>query len=480
VIAVAIIGREREQSILRNCLLSDKSEFIAVYGRRRVGKTFLINEFFDNRMLFYSTGVLNGNREMQLQAWNDDMNRVGGTDLAHAENWFDAFRNLNLLIEKQSNKQPSIEKKVIFLDEIPWMATLHSDFLPALDFFWNRRASSRKDILLIICGSAASWITEKIINNKGGLHNRLTRSIFIEPFSLNECEQYYKSQNIPMTRHQMAEAYMIFGGIPYYLSLMQPQYSLYQNIDEIYFSQNSELKNEFDNLYRSLFKNTEHYINIIETLAKKGIGLTRSEISTGAGITDGGTLTKILRDLAVSGFIREYKSYGQKKKDSLFQLVDFFSLFDIRFREKRSDYSNDYWLRFSSTSTYSAWAGYSFEKLCLLHLPQIRAKLGISGVLTSTFSWRGKAENSGAQIDLIIDRNDNVINLCEIKFSSATYKMDKKDYDSIINKRSVFSHSTRTNKAIQTTMITTYGLARNNYSAEITSEITLNDLFYSI
>ena len=471
------IGRTKEIDILKNCLESDKSEFIAIYGRRRVGKTLLVKEFFESEFSFYSTGILNGSRDAQLQAWNNEISRFGGVDFAAAKNWVEAFENLNLLIDKPCAKKNNFAKKVIFLDEISWMATTNSDFLSGLDYFWNRWASSRKDVMLIICGSAASWITDKIINSKGGLHNRVTRRILVEPFSLKECEQFYERLHIPMTRHQMAEAYMIFGGIPYYLSLMEPKLSLYQNVDRIYFSQDAELKNEFENLYRSLFRNPNHYISVIETLAKKGIGLTRKELADGSKITDGGGLTRILRDLSICGFIREYKAYGQKKRDSLYQLIDSFSLFDIRFREKRDEHTSDFWLRFSSTASHAIWSGFSYEKLCLLHLPQIRKKLGISGVLTTVCSWKGSFEGAGAQIDLIIDRNDGVINLCEIKFASEQFLIDKKQYESMRNKKSAFVFSSRTRKAVQMTMITTFGLRSNIYSAEIVSEVILDDLF---
>jgi AAA+ ATPase superfamily predicted ATPase len=437
----------------------------------------LIKELFELKFTFYSTGILNGGKEAQLEAWNNEIKRFGGGHFPVAQNWAQAFENLNLLIEQSCASGNHNEKKVIFLDEIPWMATMHSDFLSALDYFWNRWASARNDVLLIVCGSAASWITDNIINDRGGLHNRLTRHILIEPFTLKECELFFKSRRLPMTRYQVAEAYMIFGGIPYYLSLMEPKFSLYQNVDAIYFAKGAELRYEFENLYRSLYRHAENYIRVVEALAKKGIGLTRTEISDKAKISDGGSLTKILRDLSISGFIREYKAYGQKKRDSLFQLTDSFSLFDIRFRDKHDLQETDFWLRFSSTPAHSAWAGVSYEKLILLHLPQIKKKLGITGVLTSAFSWRGEYERKGAQVDLVIDRSDNIINLCEIKFSSVPYKIDKKQHESMRNKKAAFVNSTRTRKAVQTTMITTFGLQKNEYSSEIVSEVELDDLF---
>ncbi|MCL1895503.1 MAG: AAA family ATPase [Clostridiales bacterium] len=469
---MALIGRENEISILRDLRDSDKSEFAAIYGRRRVGKTFLVKELFGDEFTFYSTGVLDGAREVQLKAFNKEISRFGGEGLAAADNWMGAFENLNLLIERSPK-----ERKIVFLDEIPWMATTNSDFLPGLDYFWNRWASSRKDVFLIVCGSAASWMADNIIDNKRGLHNRLTRQICLEAFTLNECERFFKSRRIPITRYQMAEAYMIFGGIPYYLSLMNPKYSLYQNVDAMYFAQNAELRDEFDNLYRSLYRNAENYIRVVEALGKKGIGLTRAEVSTGSKIADGGSLTKILRDLSLSGIIREYKAFGRKKRESIYQLIDPFSLFDLRFRSIRELYSKDYWIKSSASPAHSAWSGYAYEKLCLLHLDQILKKLGISGVLTSVFSWRGESGGTGAQIDMIIDRNDSVINLCEIKYSSGEYSISKSYNKELRNKSCAFVEATRTRKAVQTTMITTFGLKRNAYSEEITSQVTLDDLF---
>jgi AAA+ ATPase superfamily predicted ATPase len=467
-----IIGRTKEIEILNSCYKSNKSEFVAIYGRRRVGKTFLIKELFKDCLTFYATGILNGSKDIQLRAFNQEISRYSNFDLPYATNWLEAFENLNKLVEHSS-----ADKKVIFLDEIPWMATLHSDFLAGLDYFWNRWGSSRSDVLLIICGSAASWITDNIIDNHGGLHNRLTRQILVEPFNLKESEQFFDSRRIPMTRYQIAEAYMIFGGIPYYLDLMEAKFSLYQNVDRMYFTQGALLHNEFENLYHSLYRNADNYIKVVEALAQKGIGLTRNEISESSKIKDGGSLTKILRDLSISGIIREYKAYGQKKKGALYQLLDPFSLFDIRFRDRQAEFSDDYWLKFSSTSAHASWSGFAFEKLCLLHLTQIQKKLGISGVLTAAFSWKGESEGKGSQIDLIIDRNDNLINLCEMKFASGPFQIDKKYNETLRSKRAAFQSSTNTRKATQITMITTYGLKQNIYSAEIPSEVILDNLF---
>jgi len=470
-----IIGRKNEIETLTECYESKKSEFVAIYGRRRIGKTFLVKELFGEEFAFYSTGILNGDRNIQLQAFSEGLTRFGGSDLGEPKNWLEAFSKLNSLIEKSN-----MIKKVIFLDEVPWMSTMHSDFLAGLDYFWNRWASSRKDVLLIICGSAAAWMTDNIINNVGGLHNRLTSQILLKPFSLNECEEYFEDNNIRMSRLQIAEAYMIFGGVPYYLSLLKSKYSLYQNVDRIYFSENAELSNEFENLYRSLFKNSEKYMQVIKALSLKGIGMTQGEIAEKSKIKDGGTLTKILKDLEISGFVRKYMAFGNKKKDALFQLIDFFSMFDLYFRSKREEYKNDYWLRTSSTPSHYAWSGFAFEKLCLLHIPQIRHALGISGVLTGIYSWKSKTYEPGAQIDLVIERSDKVINLCEMKYSSEEYVIDKQYDQNLRNKRGAFIAETHTKCAAHTTMITTYGLKRNMYQAMIPFEVTLDDLFITI
>ncbi|MCL2496773.1 MAG: ATP-binding protein, partial [Clostridiales bacterium] len=318
---------------------------------------------------------------------------------------------------------------------------------------------------------------DNIINNKGGLHNRLTRHILLNPFTLKESELFYKDRNIPFTRLQTAEAYMIFGGIPYYMNLFMPHLSLYQNVDAVYFNEGAELRNEFENLYKSLWSNSEIYMHVINTLATKGIGMTRNEIANGSGLSDGGNLTKILHNLIICGFIRKYKTYGNKEKDSLYQLVDFFSMFDIKFRSKKEEYSNDYWLQISTTPLYHAWSGFSYEKLCLLHIPQIMKKLGISGIRTAVYAWSGDMDGSRSQIDLVIERADKVINLCEVKFSSGVYAIEKKYAEIIRNKRLSFAYNTKTRSALHNTMITTYGVVRNIESAEIISTVVLDDLF---
>jgi AAA+ ATPase superfamily predicted ATPase len=468
-----IIGRINEQEKLKRRYVSDKAEFVALYGRRRVGKTFLVKSLFEQDFAFYATGINNGDASRQLANFNNEIANFGGKALSEAQNWFDAFENLNTLIKTS----PNTAKKVIFLDEISWMSTFKSDFLSALDHFWNRWMSSRSDILLIICGSATSWIIDNIVNNTGGLHNRLTEQIRLEPFTLRESEEYFLDRQIPLPRFQILEAYMIFGGIPYYMDLFEPDRSLAQNVDRAYFAQDAPLKSEFDNLYRALFSNADRHIEVIHALSSRRKGLIREEITGITKIKGGGTLTKILSDLVSCGFVREYYAFGKRKRGRMFQLTDPFTLFHLTFSDKQKRFAENYWLHYSTTPAHSAWSGFAFERVCLMHLPQIKHALGVSGVLTETSSWQSKSSEPGVQIDLVLERSDRIIHLCEMKFSSDEYTIDKAYSMKLRTKKSAFLNETATRKAAHTTLVTTFGLKRNEYSAEVMFQITMNDLF---
>ena len=468
-----ITGRIAEKAAFKEYSESNNPEFVVVYGRRRVGKTFLIRETFNNRFDFYATGLANTGLQMQLRNFNTSLQKYGSIPYPQVTTWFDSFEQLKHLLEHSTNKK----KKILFLDELPWMDTRRSDFITALEHFWNGWASSRPDILLIVCGSATSWMVNKLIKNYGGLHNRVTRRMLIEPFTLGECEAYYKDKGIVMSRYQMIEAYMIFGGIPYYLSLMNKGMSLAQNADMMCFAKNGAMADEFPNLYNSLFRYSESYIKIVEALGKKNKGLTREEIVSVAKLPNGGGLTKMLEELEQCGFIRKYNSFGRKQRSSLYQLVDFYTLFYLNFIRGNSRIDEHYWSNMIETGKHRAWSGYAFEQVCLTHINQIKHKLGISGILTKAASWQSAERTQGAQVDLLIDRNDQVINLCEMKFSNTQFIIDKKYDENLRNKKDIFIRETKTRKAIHITMATTYGIKQNEYSGGIQSEIKMDDLF---
>jgi len=471
----SIIGRVEEIERLTDYIHSDKAEFLVVYGRRRVGKTFLIKQFFKENFTFYLTGAENASKKQQLFNFTTALNRCSGEEFPPVESWQKAFVQLEHYIQSVKTRG----RKVIFIDELPWLDNAKSGFLSAFEYFWNSYASTKKEIFLVVCGSATSWIMNKIIRNRGGLHNRVTRQIFLQPFTLNETELFLKSKKMVLSRFQIAQCYMIMGGIPYYLEQLDKKYSIEQNIDVLFFNKNSILRNEFSKIYSSLFKSPEKHMKIIEILAQKRKGLLREEVVKWSKIPDGGGLTTILEELELCGFIAVNNNFSTANNNKFYQIIDFYSLFYIHFVKSGRVGDQNFWTNTINTPLHNVWTGFSFELLCQLHLEQIRRKLGISGVITYTSSWRCRDEDGGAQIDLIIDRNDNVINVCEMKFSRKEFVITKEYDKNLRNKVWTFAEKTRTKKAVHTTMITTYGVKRNEYRNNIQSQVTLDDLFAS-
>jgi len=417
-------------------------------------------------------GLANSNTEKQLLNFNIAINHFGNQEFELAKNWLSAFEQLRTLIEKSQK-----ERKVVFIDEIPWLDTLHSGFISGLEHFWNGWACSRNDLMLIVCGSATSWIINKLINNHGGLHNRLTAAIYLQPFTLSETELFLKSQGIEYSRYQIAECYMTMGGIPYYLSKIKRGLSLAQNIDNMFFERDAELKNEFKNLYASLFRDATDYVKIVEALSKKTKGLTRNEILEATKQQSGGRFSEILKNLESCGFIRRYSLPAKRKRDMLYQLIDAYTLFYFKYLEKSDGQDEHFWTNTANSPQHNAWAGYAFEILALLHTNEIKLALGISGVQAAIFAWRSENAGLAAQIDLVIDRKDGIINLCEIKFSRTQFAIDKDYEENLRNKIAAFQNETKTKKAVHLLMLTTFGLQKNKYFSIAQKEIVLDDLF---
>ena len=470
-----LIGRKKEIHELQQAYDSDESKFVAIFGRRRIGKTYLVREVFRDNFAFTYSGMAQVSTKEQLKRFYLTLKSFGFKDGTYPNNWIEAFYMLEQYLERLPKG-----KKVVFLDELPWMDGPKSSFLPAFENFWNAWASARKDILLIVCGSATSWMVKKILRNRGGLHNRLNNQIHLQPFNLYECELYAKSINLPMERQEIMEAYMVFGGIPFYWSLLNKSLSLPQNIDTLFFGRTPKLGNEFKELYSSLFKQPEPYLDIITALAKKKIGMTREEIIAKSNLATNGQLTKYLEDLENCGFIRRYQAIGSKTKNALYQLIDNFTLFYFKFMEGKKYTDTNYWSKIQMSPLFNSWSGLAFERVCLLHSEQMKKALGISGVITHEYSWSTVAtdEHPGVQIDLLIDRSDKTINLCEIKYSEIPYSIDKKYIENLRNKSALFRQLTKTRKGIALTMITSSGLLKNLHSMNnIHSEITVDDLF---
>jgi uncharacterized protein len=476
-----LIGRRPEKQILQEALESPNAELVAMYGRRRIGKTFLIRTVFEKNLVFELTGLNGVSLTGQLQNFTETLTDAFQlpVEMAIPQNWIRAFRTLIRVLEPRLSEP---EKKVVFLDELPWLDTPKSNFLAAFDHFWNSWASKQPNLVVVVCGSAASWMIQNIVRNTGGLHNRITKRIRLLPFDLYETEQFLLSQGVDMTRYQIAQTYMITGGIPHYLKELRRGESFVQGIDRICFSSDGLLRDEFKDLYAALFSAGGGHVQIVRALADKPGGMTRSEIATACNISSGGSLTKWLEELSESGFIAEYIPLQKAVNDGIFKLNDEFTLFYFKFLENNRSVGTGAWEKLSNLPVWRSWSALAFENLCLKHVPQIKKALGISGVYTEQSSWRwlpksGETEE-GAQIDLLLDRQDNCINLIEIKFSVAEYELDKATAESLERKRRVFLGKTATKKLVFTTLLTTFGAKKNAYLLQtVHNQVTLGELF---
>ena len=475
--AGTIIGREQEIAALQRSMDSDRSEFVIVYGRRRVGKTFLVDNFFHYEYDFSFVGGHRLPKPKQLRNFAKAMKKY-----AHLQRqpkyagWDDAFDALEEYIEGL----PEEKRKVIFIDEMPWIDTPQSEFIDALETFWNGWAARRQDIVFVASGSSTSWMVDKLVENQGGLHGRITNNIYVRPFTLHEAEKYMLSRGARWDKYQLLQTYMIIGGVPFYYSLLNVKESLVQNIDRLFFRKNGELRTEFDELYSALFTNTEKYTSVVKLLNGKRDGLTREEIEKATGM-DKSILSIVLKNLERSDFILRYSQFGNKTKGAIYRLVDFYTLFYYRFIDGFNAQDEEWWSHNYLSHAVEAWQGSSFELVCLLHLNQIKRKLGIYGISTSASSWRyvpSKEENTkGTQIDLLIDRGDRVINLCEMKFSVNPYRITDNYEETLRNRMSIFREQTGTTKTLVTTFVTTFGVADGLHRSIVNSEVTMDDLF---
>ena len=471
-----MIGRIKEQKILKEAYNSEYSQFVAVYGRRRIGKTFLVRETFEYSFTFQHAGAAKESLKGQLGLFRTSLQDFGHSDCPELKTWHEAFNQLKVLIQNSKSK-----KKTIFLDEAAWMDTPKSNFLSALEHFWNSWASNRKDVLLIICASATSWIINKVFKNRGGLHNRVTVRIPLAPFTLKECELYSKERGLKLNRYQILNLYMVMGGVALYWSILDKRLSAVQNIDQLFFNKDAKLNGEFYDLYNSLFKHPEAYKAIVVALGKHLPGLTRQELLKHTGQADNGVFSDRLEELEECGFIMKMRAFPKNKKESIYKLCDNFTIFYFKYIKTNAGIE-DFWTKNFKSQSIRSWSGFAFERVCLQHIGQIKKAIGIAAVSTTEHMWRfvpekGEKDIKGAQIDLLIDRDDNVISVCEMKWASEEFVIQKADDADIKNKVSALERETGTKKAIHVTMVTTYGVKHNMYYDEIQSEVVLDQLF---
>lgn len=470
-----LIGRELEIRLLREYSTSGHPEFVAVYGRRRVGKTYLVNNVFENALSFSMTGIINGTMGEQMEAFVDAMLDYTGKIIEPPKTWMEAFRLLKQYLKDEVRKTKPC---VVFLDEVSSMDTQRSGFLRALGYFWNSWASLQNNLTLIVCGSATSWMVKHVINDKGGLHDRVTHEIHLRPFTLRETEQYLVSRNFQWERMSVLKTYMALGGIPYYLGLLRSDQSFALNMDRLFFSENEELRREYRRLYSTLFNSPEPYMAIVGELAKCGSGLTRTEICEKIKVGSSGDVSDKLDDLVCCDIIRKcvVRDKTLKKNSAIYQLADFYSLFYHTFIPKAEAETN-YWVNHIGTPEVNTWYGLCFEKVCMAHVSQIKQALHIDRIATKFYSWRSKRTTPKAQIDMVLQRADGVTNIMEMKFSESEYSHDKEESDKLRRRIEAFREETGAKEALWPTLVTTYGLRQGTHSSDFISVLTLDDLF---
>jgi hypothetical protein len=469
----AVIGRDEEKTILTEALLTDSAELIAVFGRRRIGKTYLIRNHYKDYLKFELTGIHDASLKEQLHNFSRSLQESAGLAYRPSDpaSWLEAFEMLSDHLKKIVRKSPV----VILIDELPWLCTPRSGFLQAFGHWWNTSASRIPQLKVVICGSAASWMIRQVINDRGGLHNRVTRRIRLLPFTLHETKAFLEYQRVKLDDFQVLQIYMSMGGVPHYLKHVQKGQSAAQIVDKLFFSKQGILKTEFSGLYRSLFANASNHEAVVRALARKPEGLNRAEIIAACGFTTGGWTTALIEELEQSGFITQYIPFGRTQRDAIYKLSDEYSLFYLKFVESAKSVGPGSWLRIARTARFHSWAGFAFEAVCQKHVDQIKKALGISGVYTEASAWR---HTGGAQIDMLLDRADHCINLCEMKFSEAPFSISKKYAGELDRKLQVFREQTGTRKSIFLTMVSSYGTIENEYYlGRVVTQLTMADLF---
>lgn len=472
--ATYLIARQKECEQLDRCMSSDKSEFVIVCGRRRIGKTYLVDRYFEGKFDFSFVGGHNMRTREQLRSFSKALKRHSKRKYEDFADWYEAFDAL----EEYLDSLPSDRKRTIFIDEMPWIDTQRSNFVSALENFWNGWANRQYNIVLVATGSATSWMTDKLLKNKGGLHNRVTRRLYLAPFTLKETEEYLKKRHTTWGRFEILQSYMFTGGVPYYLDQLEPRDTVAENIDRLCFDEGGALRKEFDELYNAVFVNADTYIKVVKALAGHKDGLTRKEISA-AIKTEGASLTRIIDNLEKCNFIGRRSQFGRNRKEVIYRLVDFYTLFYFKFLENSVTLDSHWWAHHLDSSAILAWQGLTFELICMEHHNQIKRSLGISGIATEVSTWRKQPDEntSGAQIDMVIERADRMIHLCEMKFSHKEYGITK-EYELKLRKRlALFESTLKQKRPIGYTFVTTFGLGEGKHHSIVHSEVTMDDLF---
>lgn len=480
-----IIGREKEIRELNRLYDSSIPQFVAVYGRRRVGKTFLIDQTLKDHITFRHAGLSPVDYQQkknfmkeQLKSFYFSLIRHGMKKSHCPTSWLEAFFMLETYLQSIDDGS----RQVVFLDELPWMDTPRSGFVTALESFWNGWGCHRDNFMLVVCGSATSWIMDNLVNNHGGLYGRLTCEMKLLPFSLRECEQFFQRNHVKLSRYDIVQSYMALGGIPYYLGYFESGMSLAQNIDNLFFVKGAKLSEEFDRLFASVFSRPEDMKKIVKLLSTRHSGYTMEDIATKTGLPTGGNLSNLLKALIASDFVLRYVPFGCSKREVHYKLIDPFCIFYLRYIPDNASYVGSFWQQNQTSQSIISWRGFAFEEVCLLHINQIKQTIGILGVSSRQSSWavKGIDGEEGTQIDLIIERADHIVNLCEMKFYGENFSVDKAYYQKMSNREKILTEKISRKDIVHPILVTTYGLTYNEYSGIFQHVITLDDLFREI
>lgn len=469
-----MIGRRKELDDLAEYCQSGKAELVCVYGRRRVGKTYLMENAFGGEFAFSATGSEDKRGRTQLKVFHSALREFGCRERAVPSDWFEAFERLKAMLESDDTVRSREGRRVVFLDEFPWFATKRSDFLYAFADFWNRWASKQDDVMVIVCGSATSWIVKNLFENTGSLYNRVTRQMYIAPFDLYEVEQMAESLRLGWGRDAILQCYMVFGGLPYYINMLDRRKSFAQNIDALCLDVRAPLRREVPHLMEATLGESPLHRSILRALSASKAGIRRKDLAESIAGSKSGTLKRALDDLEKCGYIRKYKNRYEDRKPTVYQIIDPFLLFSFRFIEGKEQSS---WQELAGTQAYYAWRGNAFEIACLCHIQQLKHAIGISAVQTECFPWMSSESEPGAQVDLVIERADKVTNLCEMKYTDGEFAIDKEYEEDLRRKRRVFQSESGTTDAVLLTMVSAHGLKENTHSWDIAATVTADDLF---
>ena len=478
-----IIGREKEIRELHDLYNSGNAEFVAIYGRRRVGKTFLVDEALKGKITFRHAGLSpvdeqnrKNNLKAQLTHFFFSLQMQGMKGGKCPLSWMEAFYMLEQLLEKKSKDN---KRQVVFIDELPWLDTPRSGFMTAFEGFWNTWGCHRDNLMLVVCGSASSWMLDNLINNHGGLYGRTTYEIKLHPFTLTECEEYFRGKGIRLSHYDIVQSYMIVGGIPYYLGYMKKGLSLAQNIDQLFFADGAKLHDEYDRLFASVFSNPEQMKRIVQLLAGRRLGFTRKDILSKTGLDDCGSSTRMLKALEMSDFIRPYVPFGKSLREVYYKLIDPFCLFYLKFVHTRKEMDPEFWMHNVTSASINSWRGFAFEEICFNHVDKIKKALNILGVSSRQSGWAviGDDDTEGGQIDLLIERKDNVVNMCEMKFYSELITISKAYHAKLVHRQNLLMKNLSRKTVVQPVLVTTEGLAYNEYSGIFQNVVIIDDFF---